>query len=268
MNDSVTQNCFVSYLGTTGSFNSDGTTTISPIIDKKRIESRITEYREACYNVLAGVFSALQRSSLSKRISPYDVEKERLMLENLYYLKWANTLLSKSSEDEVVKKYYEYEYAKASDYEKMHNSKIYVYEVFKNSIVEKWEARKRLDEDEEAYFQSLETGLHNDTEYDELEKNITKIESEIPCLYEKLKSLSESLAEITNEYIRNSADPLRSNELHQKFRNSSMVYAEITYATAEKIREIETLRFRSLKFLPSHKRTQTVLDAMKRFAIL
>ncbi|CAH8638165.1 unnamed protein product [Schistosoma intercalatum] len=65
-------------------------------------------------------------------------------------------------------------------------------------------------------------------EYDELEKNITKIESEIPCLYEKLKSLSESLAEITNEYIRNSADPLRSNELHQKFRNSSMVYAEIT----------------------------------------
>ncbi|CAH8636831.1 unnamed protein product [Schistosoma intercalatum] len=84
-------------------------------------------------------------------------------------------------------------------------------------------------------------------EYDELEKNITKIESEIPCLY---------------------ADPLRSNELHQKFRNSSMVYAEITYATAEKIREIETLRFSLLKFLPSHKRTQTVLDAMKRFAIL
>ncbi|CAH8663439.1 unnamed protein product [Schistosoma bovis] len=107
-----------------------------------------------------------------------------------------------------------------------------VYEVFKDSIVEKWEARKRLDEDEE---------------YDELEKNITKIESEIPCLY---------------------ADPLRNNELHQKFRNSSMVYAEITYATAEKIREIETLRFRLLKFLPSHKRTQTVLDAMKRFAIL
>ncbi|CAH8670567.1 unnamed protein product [Schistosoma haematobium] len=107
MNDSVTQNCFVSYLGTTGSFNSDGsttgsfnsdgtitdepfymrTTTISPIIDKKRIESRITEYREACYNVLANIFSALQRSSLSKRISPYDVEKEHLMLENLYYLK-------------------------------------------------------------------------------------------------------------------------------------------------------------------------------------
>ncbi|CAH8628887.1 unnamed protein product [Schistosoma mattheei] len=81
-------------------------------------------------------------------------------------------------------------------------------------------------------------------EYDELEKNIAKIESEIPCLYEKLKSLSEPLAEITNEYIRNSD------------------------ATAEKIREIETLRFRLLKFLPSHKRTQTVLDAMKRFAIL
>ncbi|CAH8628889.1 unnamed protein product [Schistosoma mattheei] len=48
MNDSVTQNCFVSYLGTTGSSNSDGTitdepyymrtTTESPIIDRSKLE--------------------------------------------------------------------------------------------------------------------------------------------------------------------------------------------------------------------------------------
>ncbi|CAH8657494.1 unnamed protein product [Schistosoma margrebowiei] len=127
-----------------------------------------------------------------KQISLYDVEK------------------AKSSEDEVVKKYYECMLL----YNILRNIKDYevAYVVFKEAIVEKWEARKRLDEDE--------------------------------------------------------ADPLRKDELRQKFRHSSMVYGEITSTLAEKIEEIETLRFRLLEFLPSHKRTQTVLDAMKRFAIL
>uniref|UniRef100_A0A5K4FGZ1 Uncharacterized protein n=1 Tax=Schistosoma mansoni TaxID=6183 RepID=A0A5K4FGZ1_SCHMA len=244
------------------------TTNKSIIISEKEIISRIKVYRDACYSFLVRIYTTLQSSSQDNNlVSMYDVDKERLMLDNLYYMKWANTLLSKSYEDEIVKQYYKYEYSKASDYERMHNSSIYAYVMLKEIIAEKWEARESLDAGEEAYFRSSGIRLHNNTEYVELEKNIAKIENEIPCLLEKMKSITEVAARATNEYVGNQ-DASNKDELRQKFRDTSMSLSLVTYTIADKIEEIETLRFRLLGFLPSYERTQKVLNAMKRFVVL
>ncbi|CAH8675304.1 unnamed protein product [Schistosoma rodhaini] len=113
---------------------------------------------------------------------------------------------------------------------------------------------------------NLQLNYDEDQKYAELEKKIAKIENEIPCLLEEMKSITEAAARATNEYVENQ-DASNKDELRQKFRNTSMSLSLVTYTIADKIEEIETLRFRLLGFLPSYERTQKVLNAMKRFVL-